>query len=398
MKKIVFSLLALLIISNGAMAKNSKIVGNWLLTTAKTGDKTQNVYQVVNFKNDGYAEMEGRVFGTWKLDKKAKTIAIESEMIKEFSGKWKITKHTKTKMVLKTGKNVLSLSVYDLKKINKSNKKSGFVGVWKLQEKNDDNADVYLNFTLPNKLSLRSIAPGVSGRSSGEWIYKNKSKTIIMMIHDPLLRGLSKIKKMSAKKFTLEKNGTKIKAKKIKQNAKNREKLDFSTEDASAEDTEAQQLNPDEFSWFNEEAKISYLKNVTLLKYKKSTLLDDFDVFIEEAVTGKVSFNEDTYQITIDNIFGNLSAREYEPENVFYPLKEPDEYSVAADKEITVPAGTFKCKVIEINDDFENHKMRCYMIKDHPGVYAKIVLIEKEFEKEIYTMYELTGIESSLKK
>ena len=295
-------------------------------------------------------------------------------------------------MVLKTGKNVLSLSVYNLKKINENNKKSGFAGVWKLKNKSEDGADVYLNFKLPNELSLRSLAPGVSGRNSGEWIYKKKSKTIIMMIHDPLLRGLSKIKKISAKKFTLEKKGTKITATKLKQNAKDREKLDFTTEDDSAENTEAQQLNPDEFSWFNEEAKISYLKNITQLNYQKSILLDDFDVFINEEITAKVSFDEETYQVNIDNIFGNLSAREYEPDNVFYPLQEPDEYSLAADKEITVPAGTFKCKVIEINDDFENRKMRCYMIEDHPGLYAKIILIEDEFGREKYSMYKLTEI------
>ncbi len=390
MKKTVFSLLALLILSSGAMAKNAKILGKWLLTKAKTGDKTEEVYQVVTFKKDGYAEMQGRVIGTWKKSKK--TITIESEMIKEFAGKWKIAKHTKTKLVLKKGESALYLSVYKLKKIKAANKKSGFAGVWKLQQKNKEGADVYLKFELPNILRLHSLAPGHSGKNSGLWIFKKKSNTLILMIREPMLRGIGKVKKISKGKFTLEKDGKKIKAKRIKQEAAGREELNFATEDDSAENTELKQLNPEEFPWFNTETKIAYLKTVAQITYKKSTLLEDLDIFISEEITAKVSLDEDMYQAAIDNIFGNLSARTNDSENVFYPLQEPDEYRVAADKEITVPAGTFKCKVIEINDDFENRKLRCYMIKDRPGIYAKIILVEDEVGHEKYSMYELTDI------
>ena len=399
MKKLTLSLFALLIISGGAMAEGSKIIGKWLLTKAEMNGKTEEVYQIVNFKTDGYAEMEGRVFGTWKTGKKGKAITIESQMIKEFDGKWKIAKRTKKKMVLKKEANTLFLSVYNPQKIKENNKKSGFAGVWKLKDKNEDGADIYLNFKLPDVLKLQSLAPGVSGKSSGMWIFKKKSKALILMIHDPLLRGISKIKKISKNKFVLEKKGKKIQAKRIKQNVKNREQLTLNSDENTEEDAEEpKSLNPEVFPWFNIEAKIAYLKNVRELKYKKSKLLEGFDAFISEEITAKVAIDEDAYQITIDPLFEGLSAREYDEQNVFYPVKEQQYYNVTGEKEITVPAGTFMCTVVEAEDDFGDGKIRYYMINNQPGVYAKIIIVKKKFEQEEYTMYELSGIESRLKK
>jgi hypothetical protein len=396
MKKILFSLMALLSINTIVFAGNTDILGEWIITTAEMGGETQNVYQLTKFKTDGYAEMQGRVFGKWKYDDKSNTLIIESEMIKEFAGNWKVTADGKSKLTLKTDKSTLNLVKYDAEKIKKDNKKSGLNGVWKLNEKNDEDADVYLNFQ-DTEMSILYIAPGVTGRDGGLWIYNPAEKTVVMMVRDRMLRGMSKIKTINDKTFEIENNGHKIGAVKLEQNAKNRETIALEEMDDDGDDENSAELDP-EFSWYDYEKKIENLKNVKTLKYIKSTLLQGLDVFAQEKVSAEVSFDENNYVITIGQLFDGLSTDDNDRENIFYPIEELNYYTVIGEKTITVPAGTFKCMVIEAENDFGNGKNRYYLINDLPGVYAKIIIAEKEFDKEKYTMYELAEIVGDVKE
>ncbi len=398
MRKLLTALVAFLFISTSVMAKNNPVTGIWLLTKVEENGTFTDVYSEINFKGNGSIAMDERDFGTWSYDAKAKTVSIESQMIKEFAGTRKISELDKNKMTLDSKGTKLFFIKIDKEKIKRDNQKSGLIGVWKM---NDNGSTVYLKFAAPDTLKILSVDSGSSSRGQGRWIYDKDNKTIIMMIRDRWLRGNSKIKSLDNSQFVLEKDGKELKAQKIKQNTGTLEKLDFTLDDiyeSLNNDQTSATLDGAKFSWLNREAKTSYLKKVKKLKYKHSFLLADFNAFVTEELTANVSFDENSNQVTVDKIFGSISAEEDEEDNPFYPVREPEDYRVTADKVITVPAGTFRCKVVESADGFGDRKTRYYMIANRPGVYAKIIVIEKQFNDEKYEMYELTDIEGDFNK
>ena len=56
MKKITLIFIALLLISASISAKETSVIGTWLLTTVKEKGKVEEAYSEITFKDDGYAE------------------------------------------------------------------------------------------------------------------------------------------------------------------------------------------------------------------------------------------------------------------------------------------------------------------------------------------------------
>ncbi len=396
MKKILLIIISLAFIINNISAVTTDIIGQWLMTKAVFNGNTDEVYQTLNFRDDGSAYIQGRGFGSWKTNSKDNTVTIESEMIDEFAGTWKISKSTESKMTLGSKDGSLFFTRYNPEEIENNNKNSGLKGVWKLNNKDEDDADILLYFKAPDKLLVHYTGYGYTGKGSGIWIHNKKENSVILIVQDRLLRGRNDIVSITNGEFILKNKGIKITGYKLEQNGKTREQLPLVENDnkltTNIQNDETTGLNRENFSWFNIEAKNSYLKDVTTLKYKKSTLLDNFDVFITENLSADVSFDEYNGTIEIDDIFDELPGSDDYEENAFYPLEEPFEYTVVGEKDITVPAGTYKCTVIDINDTFEGSRTRLYMINNRPGVYAKIITVKKEFDDETYNMYELTRI------
>ncbi|MEA1987464.1 MAG: hypothetical protein U9N76_08255, partial [Candidatus Marinimicrobia bacterium] len=149
-RKIIVLIFVLLMMVSNVLAKKS-VNGEWLLTTVEMEGKKQDVYSMVKFKNDGYAEMDGRVFGSWKQDKK--TVEIKSEMVKEFAGKRDIKKCNRKEMVLESKNDKLIFVKLIPKKIKIANQESGFIGIW---EMNDNGEKSYFKFSLPDVLEIGS--------------------------------------------------------------------------------------------------------------------------------------------------------------------------------------------------------------------------------------------------
>ena len=393
MKKVSVLFFALLAISASSIAKDAPILGNWLLTKVEVEGKTQEMYSEVNFKNDGYAEMEGRVFGTWVYNKKAKTVTITSEMIEEFSGEWKFTKPSKNEILLSGSKTELFFARIDKDKINANNRDSGFMGNWqvKLEE-----GTMYMKFTAPNNLSTYTKFDYGSSQGGGTWMASKDNNSLVLVFNDHSLSGKSTIKSITDSEFIIEKDGKQFKGEKLAGNTNDIENLAFTSDDIE------ESLNNNDIDvsleatnslWLDPAAKSSYLKDVKKLTYKYSSLLEGINIFIAENVVAKVDYNEDYDQITIEPIFEEVSARDESGNNSFYPIKELDEYRVTGEETITVPAGTFACTVIESIGDWENNKEKYYMIKNQPGVYAKIILVDGEGDEQKYRMFELSKIE-----
>ncbi len=384
MKKIILLSIYLTFIINNISATTTDISGQWLMTKVVFGENSEEMYQTLTFRDDGVAELQEIVFGSWKMI--GNKVSIKSEMVEEFSGVWEISKLTDSDLVLKSDKNELYFNYYNPDKIEQENMKSGIHGVWEVNKTYEEDADIYIYFEYPNIMQIKYIDYGYSSTESGIWIYNKSNNSIKMMIQDPMLRGNITILSITDSVFTLINNGIKISAHKLEQNGTDRDQFALS-------DYDDEYLDYENFSWAQAEAKTAYLEKVVTLKYKKSFLLDDFEVFITEELSADVSMNEYSGSIEIDDIFEELPKGEYPEESPFYPLEEPFFYTKVVEKEVTVPAGTFKCMVIDTDDYSMSSITRLYMIKNRPGVYAKIINIEDRFDEEIYTMYELTDIE-----
>jgi hypothetical protein len=54
-----------------------------------------------------------------------------------------------------------------------------------------------------------------------------------------------------------------------------------------------------------------------------------------------------------------------------FQRKMPIKSTIDGDQEITTPAGTFLCTILNLDADGE--VIKAWMIKDRPGVYAKYI-------------------------
>ncbi len=72
-----------------------------------------------------------------------------------------------------------------------------------------------------------------------------------------------------------------------------------------------------------------------------------------------------------------------------YP-EEDNSCRIVGSEQIATPAGTFDCVVVEVAIDYETRK-KLWMIKDKPGIYAKII-DDKEGTWGHYNMFELQEI------
>jgi hypothetical protein len=239
MKKVSILIYILLLISTASIAKDAPILGNWLLTKVEMEGKTQELYSAVKFKDDGYAEMEGRVFGTWVYNNKTKTITIESKMIEEFAGEWKFTKSGKNDVLLSNDKTKLFLIKLDIEKIGLSNQKSGFIGAWKMDINGES---MYMKFEAPNKLSTFTKTDYGSSKGGGSWMFNKDNNSIILIFRDQALKGKSAIKTINSSTFIIEKDGNTYTGEKLEGESNDIEKLNF-TEDEIIENMNNNRLN-----------------------------------------------------------------------------------------------------------------------------------------------------------
>ena len=395
MKKGSVLFFALLLSAASITAKELPIVGKWLLTVAEMDGQAQEVYSKVVFKEDGYAEMDGRVFGTWSYDKKSKAVTIKSEMIEEFAGQRTVSKPSKGEMVFSGDGLKLFFVKLDEEKIIKENAASGLMGLWQFSK---DEETTYIKFEAPDEVSYYAVSEYSTSSGGGTWMYNKAKQSVILMVNNRDLSGNSKVEEITSKSFKILKDGNAIEASKIEQGGVEIEKLSF-TQDDIYETLDDRTVNVTfdgtEFLWNNPEAKSGYLKNIKELTYAQSEFIPKLNAYISNDITTGVTYDEDYGQINMEPLFGELSAQDYVDDNVFYPLEIENSYRITGEKQVTVPAGTFTCKVVESVGGYGDLKVKLYMISNRPGVYAKIVINEGEGEELTSKQYVLSNIEST---
>ncbi len=383
MKKYILILLLAGLFASYLSAETASITGKWLFTKAEIAGEVEKNYQIMELKENGDAVLQDITFGSWKYTGSGESVSISSDMLKGFNGIWEIERTPSGHLTLKGDNKILYFEKFDQDKINTENSASGLEGIWEIFDNLGGTGRTFIRFSLPDTVETVYKDEGSLESGSGVWIYDSGSQDIILMVHDEFLKGKHSIT-INTNSFVLDSGSDAVmNGKKLKENAKDREQL-------TMEPPETENLLPESFPWYNGDTKISALRNAAELDYRKSELLENINYFVSGEVKTEVSFNEEYNEISMDNIFGGLTAYGPDMENVFYPLEEPEEYTVISKKEISVPAGTFTCTEVEFYDEFEEVKVRAYMIDNRPGIYAKLIVLKNTFGNEEYTMYELS--------
>ena len=435
MKKVYVLLLVLLTLSANLSAKETPVTGSWLLTKVEEKGKTEEVYAQLVFKDDGYAEWEGRVFGKWARSKK--TFTIESEMIKEIAAEWKISTLNNDEFILTKPGSKLYFIKFDEIKIEEANKNSGLEGTWKVDEiistGNDeiaeeaveeaveeeaveegavegsdeeweDTADEFektLIFSLPNNIKILEVFIGGTSSGSGTWMYNESDKSLIVMGSDKDLRGKSQVIKLTADELIIENKRGKIIATRVEQKNIKIERLEFTESDFYDENGDYKYYDDvEKLPWEDYYLILKSLNNIKQLTYDYSTLVDDAGVFDTKTLTANVVVNMDEETIEFDDIFkgtdrasisddAEMPIAEFGSDNSLFPF-EDNSFRVAGEEEITTPAGTFKCTTVETTSHFDE-VIKLWMINDKPGVIAKAIL-EQPGHFGHYKVFELTEI------
>ena len=414
MKKITLLVFAMLMISASISAKKAPIVGKWLLTKVEMDGKSQDVYQQVEFKEDGYMSMMGRVLGEWTLDEKANTFTIESEMVKEFAGARKIKKHNAKELVLVGKKDKMFFISLNPEKISKENEKSGLVGAWITNT--EEGGKKYVTLELPDTYKAVTKTDYSSSKSGGSWIYNSKDKSIVILTSDRELRGNNTVVSKSDNELVIENKGTKITLTKQDEQAtikaSNIERLSFTEDDFyNDEGNPKYEADAEKLPWKDPRKMYETLKAIKSLDYEMSTLVEGTKAFEVKVLSTNLVTNLDYEIVKFDNIFVGFDRASL-PEDADMPILDigsnNDNYTYVPfpyesytfriksnNEQLTVKAGTFICTTVELFSD-NDEKIKLWMINDKPGVVAKVI-IEKEghFDSLEYKMFELTKIENN---
>ena len=397
-------------ISASITAKKAPIVGKWLLTKVEMDGKSQELYQEVEFKSDGYMSMMGRVLGEWTFDKKAKTFTIESDMVKEFAGIRKITKHSKTELIIVGKNDKMFFTALNLEKIEKENKKSGLAGIWIIKT---EEGNKYMTFELPDTFSSITKTEYSSSKGSGNWYYNSKERTIVFIAYDRELRGKNSIVSKTDKELVLDHNGNKItltkQEKKEVKKAADIERLNFTQEEFYTDEGDPKyEGDVEKLPWKDITEMYNTLKEIKTIDYEMSSLVEETKAFEVKILSAKLETDLDYELVIYDNIFVGFDRTSL-PEDTDMPTLEVesnnDNYTqtpfpfqsytfkvTGQNEQIAVKAGTFACTTIELIGNQEE-KIKIWMINDKPGVVAKVI-IDKEghFGGLEYTMFELNKI------
>jgi hypothetical protein len=403
MKKATIILIVMLSLIQVTNAQNSKISGSWLLTKIVVGDRVDEPLIIIEYSADGSIITQGINVGSWSHNQKEEKMMMSSNMDKDFGGDCIITNLTQKQFNFTKGEEKWFLSRLNRSEIAKDNLESGLTGSWTFADDADTDVTRVLNFEDPDNFTLIEKQPGMESRTGGMWIFNPEEQSLLLMGRVEQIGGKNSVFKLSEKEFLLENSGVEIVLHKSEPNSQKIERLSF---------TEADFFDGNgDYKYDGEESKLPWtdpfemlmsLVNTNQLEYNFSTLVEGTEVFETKKLTADVEADKEEQFLSIDFIFygydrynlpdeaelppNNLDFNYY---NRLYPLGD-NSFRLVGEEKLSTPSGTFDCIVIEsIGTSEEKYKL--WMIKDKPGVYAKIIE-DKEGRFGHYYIYELNNI------
>ncbi len=388
-----------------ANAQKSKLVGSWLMTKAEVNGEVQKPYFITEFNEDGKMLVMGIDAGTWEYNKSHNSIVMKSELDKDFNGEGKIVTLNEKELVVNKDGAKLFYKKVETAEIMEANKNSGLMGMWEFKDVPYPDVNTLLTFSEPDEFKIIQREVGMTSNLSGTWIFDKQNNALIMigLRGEDTFNGENKVVKINEKNLELENNGTAYKGNKKAQNTIKIERLTFTEDEFYNDDADYKYYDDDKkLPWFDWAEIKANLLNVNQLVYKYSTLINDTEAFESKILTSDVKATLEEEGFTIDNIFVgydryNLPEDSEFPENneyskPLYPLTD-DIFRVVGNEQITTPAGTFNCAVVEVAT-YSNVLRKLWVITDKPGfgIYAKIIEDDPDVSWGHYYVYELQEI------
>ena len=404
MKKSTLLLIVFLAYAGMANAQKSMLVGSWLMTKAEVDGKVEMPYFITEFKEEGNFLLMGMDFGTWDYNKGDNSIRMISEMDKDFNGTSEILKLTQKELIISKDGAKLFYRRIDTAEIAKANKNSGLMGMWEFKNMPHSEADILITFSEPDEFVMIERTEYSAATYHGTWIFNKQEQSLIMigMIGEAGFKGKNKVVMISEDAIELENNGKVFTGQWKPQNAGEIERLTFTVDDFFTEDGDFKyEADVDKLPWQDPMEMMMNLINVKHLVYKFSTLVENTESFEDKTLIADVNSNPQEQMLSIDFVFygydrynlpedAALPPNEFDEYNMLYPA-EDNSFRVVGSEQITTPAGTFDCDVVEVLIDDEARK-KLWMIKDKPGIYARII-DDKEGRFGHYHIYELQKID-----
>ena len=403
MKKTKLLLIVLIALTGIVNAQKSKLVGSWLMTKAEVGSEVENPYFITEFNEDGKMIVMGMDAGTWDYDKNSHTIILKSELDKDFNGEGKIVNLTEKELVVDKDGAKLFYQKIDSTEITESNKKSGLFGLWEFSGVPYPEVKTFVSFTEPDGFTILEKEEGSETRLSGTWIFNQQEMSLIMigLRGEDFLKGENKIVKIGENAIELKSNGKDYTANRKVQNATKIERLTFTEDDFYTENGDYKYYDDEEkLPWRNWGEMKNSLLNVKQLVYNYATLIDGTKAFENKTLIANVHASLEEDGFTIDNIFNGYDRYHVPDDSEFpensnfseplYPLIE-NTYRIVGNEQLTTPAGTFDCTILEVVSDSEVLK-KLWMINDKIGVYAKVIEDNPDETFGHYCVYELQDI------
>ncbi len=397
MKKISI-LILLLIFSTVSNAQKEKLIGSWLMVKVEVNGTIEEPYFIMDFKENGKTEAMEMELGTWNYNEENNSIIMESAFDKDFNGEAKIVKLSdKELIVTKDGAKLYYTKINESEAIV-NNKESELFGVWRVQDTGEET--ILIKFEEPNNFVEITASEGISSKAQGTWMYNPNDKSVVFVSFSHLLRGKFQIKELTEESLVLEKNEIIVKAvsEKTNDDDSNIERLTFEYEDFPEEEESASENN---LPWSDFYEMLSYLENVKFIKYKKGSLVEELNALKYGTIISTIEVNNEAESVMFSNFVVEVNdtmqySQNYkggisERYNNFFPKAEPYPYKIVGVENVTVPAGTFECTVVEgFNDE---DKIKYWLINNKPGIYAKYIVEGLEmFDDLKYQVYELEEI------
>jgi hypothetical protein len=405
MKKTLLLPLILFVFIGLTNAQKPEIAGSWLLTRAEVDGEIQHPYFVSDFQKSGAMVMMGIEVGTWKFNKNGNAIVLESDFGEDFSGEMSVLSLTEKELVVdKDGAKLFYLRL-DQAEITAGNKNSGLFGTWELMGHPEPELNTLLTFKEPDLMTIIEKGEGYEGRTSGTWIFNEKDMSLLMIGHlgGNSFDGENKVLELDEETLSLENSGKVFKAKRKMSNPLKIERLTFSGDDFFTDDGDYKYEDEvGNLPWANWSEMKTGLLNVSELVYSYSTLNEGTETFDSKILRANVEASLEEEGYLIDFIFYGYDSfnppddTQIPPNPSYdldlYPLNE-NIYRIAGSEQITTPAGTFDCTVIEALGDSDVLK-KLWMINDRVGIYARIIEEDPDETFGHYVIYELQEIKT----
>ncbi len=383
-------------------AQSAKIEGNWLLYETEVNGKTTENYFIADFNADGKMYVFDTPMAEWKYDEARGVIVLSNGMDEDFNGDLKITKLDDEKLTLEKNGAIFRYEKLDPAKLAQSNAASGLFGIW--EGKRSDGAQLIFKFEKPNDFTIVLVESGSTETVRGTWIYSPKDNSVILMSFSPDFRGKKRFENLDENGFALKLFGEKISVAKKADVTEEKNsafaRLDFAEEDFDEIDLD-EQIN--RLPWKDFDAMAEFFADVSALEYDYDKYLNETGTFANYGIISKVKVDREKPAVRFTNLFieqGDTSqfAEKYKGGltgmyDNFFPQAELMYFRVAGEETLKVPAGEFRCVVVEGIDG--ETKVKYWMAKEEPGVYVKIVKEEVSpfDENEIdYTVQTLKKI------